>query len=64
MRGVVNYATLEVEQPARLYSVELQNIFVETLFLTSGKDSIYQRALDEITTIVDLIDEELGPLPE
>ena len=63
LRGVINYATLRVEQPEKLYSVELQNLFIESIFLTRGKDSIYHRALDEIDAIIGLIDEELEGRP-
>ncbi len=59
IRGVFNYATLQIVQPEKLYSVEIQNIFVECIYLTKGKDSIYNRALEEIRTIIELIDDEL-----
>ena len=59
LRGVINYATLQVMQPERLYSVEMRNLFIESMFLTQAKDSVYNKALSEIQTIVDLIDGEL-----
>lgn len=58
---MIRYADLRVVKPEKLYSVELQNIFIESVFLTRGKDSIYSRALHEIDGIVDLIDKELHP---
>lgn len=61
LKGVIRYADLRVVKPEKLYSVELQNIFIESVFLTRGKDSIYSRALHEIDGIVDLIDNELNP---
>lgn len=59
MRGVINYSNLHVEKPDKLYAVELQNIIIESIYLTAGKDSIYNRALKEIKTIGQLIDSEL-----
>jgi len=59
LKGVINYASQEVMQPERLYSVEMRNLFIESMFLTQAKDSVYNKALSEIQTIVDLIDGEL-----
>lgn len=59
MRGVINYSNLHIEKPENLYSVELQNIIIESIYLTAGKDSIYNRALKEINSIGQLIDKEL-----
>ena len=59
MKGVVNYATLQIVIPEKLFSVELQNVLVESIYLTKGKDVVYNKALDEINTILELIDEEL-----
>jgi len=61
LRGVINYATLTVVKPEKLYSVEIQNFLMESIFLTIGKDSIYNQAIDEINTIIELIDMELDP---
>lgn len=61
LRGVINYFNQQVVKPEQLYSVEMQNLFVESIFLTRGKDSIYNRALDEMQAIIELIDEELNP---
>ena len=60
MRGVINYANRQVMKPEKLYSVEIQNIFVESIFLTKGKDVVYTQALNEIDAILGLIDNELG----
>ena len=60
LRGVIDYSTIKAVRPEQLYSVEMQNIVIESIFLTRGKDSIYNRALEEIRTVVELIDEELG----
>ena len=39
IRGVINYSNLEFIKPERLYSVDLQNIFVESVYLTEGRVS-------------------------
>jgi hypothetical protein len=56
----VNFDAFKAVQPEKLYGVEMQNIFVESIYLTSAKDSIYSKALHEIDTIIALIDTELG----
>lgn len=58
LRGVINYATLEIVKPKKLFSVEIQNFIVESIYLTKGKDAIYTKALNEIETIIQLINEE------
>jgi hypothetical protein len=60
IKGVINYATQKAVKPEKLYSVEIQNIFIECIFLTKGKEAIYDQAINEIEEIVNLIDEELG----
>jgi len=60
LKGVVNFDSFEAVKPKKLYAVELQNIFVESIYLTAGKDSVYSKALREIDTIIQLIDTELG----
>jgi hypothetical protein len=60
IKGVINYATQKAVKPEKLYSVEIQNIFIECIFLTKGKEAIYDQAIGEIEEIVNLIDEELG----
>lgn len=59
LRGVINYATFKAVKPEKLYEVELQNFFVESIYLTKAKDSIYTKALREIDTIISLIDTEV-----
>ena len=63
LKGVINYSNMQVVKPQKIYSVELQNIVIESIFLTMGKDSIYTRALDEIDKIVGLISEETQSKP-
>lgn len=60
LRGVVNYDAFKAVKPEKLYEVEMQNIFVESIYLTSAKDSVYSKALREIDTIIKLINTELG----
>ena len=58
LKGVINYANMEVIKPKTLFSVEIQNFVFESIFLTKGKDSIYKRAILEIDNISNLISEE------
>lgn len=60
LKGVINYATVETVRPEKLYSVELQNIYIEIIELTKIKDIIYTQALNEIERINELIDNEIG----
>ncbi|MEZ4962021.1 MAG: hypothetical protein R2830_19490 [Saprospiraceae bacterium] len=60
MKGVINYSNLQVMKPEKLYSVEMQNIIIESIFLTKGKAAVYDQAIKEIEEIVGLIDEELA----
>jgi len=59
IRGVINYATLEIVKPEKLYSVEIQNFLIESIFLTKAKDSVYKKAQVEIDQIIDRINTEL-----
>jgi len=58
IKGVINYSNLEVVKPDKLYAVEMQNLFFESIYLTKGKDSIYRKAIKEINDIIALIDTE------
>ena len=60
LKGVINYSNFQIVKPEKLFSVELQNIIIESIYITAGKDSIYNRALNEIKTIDSLIDLELS----
>ncbi|WP_299584285.1 DUF6090 family protein [uncultured Sunxiuqinia sp.] len=59
VRGAINYATLEIVKPEKLYSVEIRNFLIESLFLTQAKDSVYKKAQLEINQIIDQINSEL-----
>ena len=60
LRGVINYATLEIVKPERLYSVEIQNFLVESIYLTKAKELIYNQAISEIDTLHNAIARELN----
>lgn len=60
LRSVVNYNTLKAARPERLFSLELQNIVVESIYLTKIKDSVYRKALAEIESLQQLIDRQLA----
>ena len=60
LRSVVNYNTLEAARPERLFGLELQNIVVESIYLTKIKDSIYRKALSEIASLQGIIDRQLA----
>jgi len=64
LRGVINYSNLKVMKPEKLYSVELQNIFVENIFLTKAKEEAYDRALNEINELIVLIEQEINTSPK
>ncbi len=59
LRGVINYSTFKAVKPEKLYSLEMQNLFVEFKYLTAIKDSIYSRAITEIVETIEMIDDEL-----
>ena len=60
LKGVINYATMKTIRPEKLYSIELQNFFIEIIGLSKIKDTVYGQAIGEINAITDLIDKELG----
>jgi hypothetical protein len=60
MKGVINYATVKAVKPDKLYSVEIQNIFIEVIELSKIKNAVYEQALVEIDSITRLINEELN----
>jgi hypothetical protein len=59
LRSVVNYNTMQAVLPERLFGVELQNIFVESIYLTKYKDAIYNQAVGQIDSLNVLLDREL-----
>lgn len=59
MRGIINYATWKPVKPEKLYSVEMQNQFVTSMYFTAAKDTAYTKALREIDVLTKLINKEL-----
>ena len=59
VKGVIDYVTLEVLKPEKLYAIALQNIFVECVFLTKAKDAIYNQCLNEMETLIELLNNEI-----
>jgi hypothetical protein len=59
LRSVVNYNTMKAVLPDRLYAVEIQNIFVESIYLTKYKDALYGKAIGQIDSLNLLLDGEL-----
>jgi len=56
---VVNYSTFEIIKPDELYSVGLQNVFFECIHLARVKDAVYQKAMNEMGAIIEMIETEL-----
>jgi hypothetical protein len=52
LRSVVNYNTMKPVKIDGLYAVELQNIFVESIYLTKIKGALYDQAITEIDSIL------------
>jgi len=57
---VIKVNQMEVKYPDQLYSFEFQNYFVLMLNLMQEKDQIYDRTLNEVNSIVALIEGELN----
>ena len=60
MRGIINYATMKPVKPEKLYTVEMQNNLITSMYLTAAKDTAYTRALKEIDGLIELISFELN----
>lgn len=56
---VVNMPSKRVMDEDRLYSGVLQNIFALSLRIMREKDAVYNGALEEIETLISLIDQEV-----
>ena len=59
MRGNINYSNFKPVKPDKLYSVEMQNAIVSTMYLTTYKDTIYSRAIHEIDDLISLLNRQL-----
>jgi len=60
LQSSIKYSTRKVEKPDKLFTFEFQNLILTSLRIIVEKDEIYNRALGEIETIIELIDEELN----
>lgn len=58
MKSIRLYSN-EVENVEYLFGYEFQNLFVISLQIMNEKNEVYNRALDEIETVVELIEKEL-----
>lgn len=59
MKGIINYATRKPVKPKKLYTVEIQNQFVTSMYLMATKDTVYTKALKEIDVLINILDNEL-----
>ncbi|WP_181039967.1 hypothetical protein [Aureitalea marina] len=59
LNKTIRFSNSKVENPDLLYSFESQNMFILALHVMNEKDQVYQRALEEIDAILELIDQEI-----
>jgi hypothetical protein len=57
---IMKYSDRSVQIPNKLYGYEFQNHFLTMIWIMNEKDEIYNRAVNEIDAITELIDEELN----
>ena len=60
LSNMLKFVTREVIQADELYSIKFQNFIISFIGIMNEKDEIYNRALDEIQSITELIDKELN----
>ena len=56
---IMKYSDRSVQMPNKLYGYEFQNRFLSMIGIMKEKDGIYNRAVDEIDAITELIQKEL-----
>lgn len=56
---VINFSTTEIVMPERVFSNEFQNLIFLLVEIMNEKENTYKTAINEIETILGLIDEEL-----
>ena len=56
----VDFQTLEIEKPDKLYKFEFKNRFSMMMEIMQEKDEVYKWTIHKIDQIIALIDEELG----
>lgn len=59
LRLVMKLSDRSVQIPNKLYGYEFQNHFLSMIGIMKEKDGIYNRAVDEIDAITELIQKEL-----
>lgn len=59
MTGIINYATMKPVKPEKLYSIEMQNNLITSMYMTAAKDTAYTRALKKIDVLINLLNKEL-----
>ncbi len=64
LKSTVNFDAFKAVKPEKLYEVEMQNFFVESIYLTSAKDTVYSNAIREIDAIIELINTELDTVKD
>lgn len=60
LSDIFKLATKEIRQKEEIFSIKFQNIIVLFVGIMDEKDEVYNRALDEIQEITELIDKELN----
>lgn len=57
--NVLKFSTGEIQTPDSLYSYRFQNLIVLLLKIMQEKDQVYHSAIDEIDSLIQMIDKEL-----
>ena len=60
LSNMLKFVTRAVLQADELYSIKFQNFIISFIGIMNEKDEVYNRALDEIQSITELIDKELN----
>ncbi|MDX5585155.1 MAG: DUF6090 family protein [Aureibaculum sp.] len=60
LSNMLKFVSREVIQTDELYSIKFQNFIISFIGIMNEKDEVYNRALDEIQSITELIDKELN----
>jgi hypothetical protein len=59
LNPILNFSSAEIQNVETSYSFEFQNLLISTLHVMDEKDHVYQRGMEQIELINELIDEEL-----
>ena len=60
IQEAMKFSDRSVRKPEKLFAVDFQNHFISIMGIMNEKDEVYNRALDEIQSITELIDKELN----